>query len=216
VKRFRFAALFIALAALVTIEQAPAAVDFSTGIRHVVDSGTDDDCGTKAKESLGAYLGNVNEPSPGEFLATGPLVQVGAPDVTASGTVHCYVHGAGYVVTFTCFVETPNNAYDADSLCLDIAHHFYGGQETALATPTPEPTGCTTANLTGDWTNDNNAKETFSMDGSGGLTGPDGVIGNWALSGTTATLVYYGNHTLTLSSDGKHLKGSGYSLTRKC
>jgi hypothetical protein len=30
------------------------------------------------------------------------------------------------------------------------------------------------------------------------------------------TLTYYGNHTLKLSPDGKHLSGPGHNLTRKC
>jgi hypothetical protein len=216
VKRGRIFALFLAIGIALTLANAHAAIDLSTGIRHVVDNGTLDDCSAKAKASLATYLGNVTEASPGDILATGPLVQVGQPDTTASATVHCYARGSGYVVTFTCFVETPNNPYDANALCLDVAHHFYGGTETALATPTPMPTGCTTANLTGTWTEDNDPKQVFQMDDSNGLTGPDGVVGNWALSGTNATLVYYGNHALTLSTDGKHLHGSGYNLTRKC
>lgn len=214
--RSKLFAVSLAIGLVLTFAHAHAAVDLSTGIRHVVDSGTLDDCGAKAKDALGAYLGNVTEPSTGDYLATGPLVQVGQPDTTASGTVHCYAHNGGYVVTFTCFVETPNNPYSAGDLCTDIAHRFYGGTETALATPTPLPTGCTTANLTGQWSEDNDPKQLFHMTSDGGLTGPDGVVGNWALSGTNATIIYYGNHTLTLSADGKHLRGGGYSLTRKC
>ncbi len=51
---------------------------------------------------------------------------------------------------------------------------------------------------------------------NGDVTDSDGVSGNWALDGSTVTFTYYGNHTLTLSADGKHLHGGGYSLTRKC
>jgi hypothetical protein len=51
---------------------------------------------------------------------------------------------------------------------------------------------------------------------NGDLTDNEGVSGNWIIDGSTVTLTYYGNHTLKLSPDGKHLSGPGYNLTRKC
>jgi hypothetical protein len=54
------------------------------------------------------------------------------------------------------------------------------------------------------------------MELNGDLTDNEGVSGNWGLVGSTVTLTYYGNHTLTLSPDGKHARGGGYNLTRKC
>jgi hypothetical protein len=51
---------------------------------------------------------------------------------------------------------------------------------------------------------------------NGDVTDNQGVSGNWGLVGNTVTLTYYGNHTLTLSPDGKHMSGGGYNLTRKC
>jgi hypothetical protein len=103
---------------------------------------------------------------------------------------------------------------------LDVAHKFHGaGAITSLAaipTPTPEPTGCATNSLVGTWVSDDNPKLTFSLGLNGDLTDSEGVVGNWSLKGNTATLIYYGNHTLTLSADARHLHGGGYSLTRKC
>ena len=120
-------------------------------------------------------------------------------------------------MTFTCAVETPNSPYDANSLCLDLAHNVSGKDQKPLPTPTPVvvPTGCNTQSLAGTWQSDNDSSLSMKMDGNGGLEASDGVSGNWALSGLTATLTYYGNHTETLSSDGKHLHGQ-YNLTRKC
>lgn len=214
--RGRLFAVFLGLAVLVTSALSPAAVDLSTGIRYAIPAGTMDECGTKAKTALNAYLQSATESSPGEWIATGPAVQVGRPDTTAAATVHCYPNGNGYVVTFSCTVETPNNPYDAGALCLNIAHNFNGGVQTALATPTPVPTGCTTANLAGTWQSDNDSKLSLKIDINGELTDSEDVIGSWILTGNKAYVTYYGNHNMTLSADGKHLTGGGYSFTRKC
>lgn len=214
-RRNLFAAA-LAIAILFTSALAPAAVDLSTGLRYVIPTGTLDECNAKAKTALDAYLQNATQTSPNDWVATGPLGQVGQPDTTASATVHCYAYQNGYVVTFSCFVETPNNPYDASALCTDVGHNFNGGVQTALATPTPMPTGCTTANLIGTWQNDNNGKLSLKMDANGELTDSDDVIGSWILNGTSAIITYYGNHNMTLSADGKHLSGGGYSFTRKC
>jgi hypothetical protein len=133
--------------------------------------------------------------------------------------VRCFPLAKGYVVTFTCAAQLPDSPYSADALCLDVAHKFYGGAVTALAaipTPTPMPTGCATNSLVGTWVSDDKPGLTFTMDLTGNVTDSDGVSGNWGLKGNTVTLTYYGNHTLTLSPDGKHMHGGGYSLTRKC
>lgn len=198
---------------------APAAVDFSVGIRHVSPDGSVQDCGDKAKTALSAFLGNAAESTPGsgDWFATAQNPQAGA--VTAAATVRCYPLSKGYVVTFTCAAQLPGNPYGADALCLDIAHKFYGGAITALAampTPTPVPTGCSTSNLVGTWVADDKPGLTLTADLDGNTTDNDGVSGNWGLKGTTVTLTYYGEHTLTLSSDGKHMRGGGYSFTRKC
>jgi hypothetical protein len=186
----------------------------SIGIRYVIPSGTADDCSAKAKTALGAYLMNVSEPIPGEFLAVGPLGVVGP--TTTSAVVSCAAAAKGYAVTFTCVVQTPQSPYSADDLCLDVAHNFSGKAVKPLATPAPPPTGCTTANLVGTWTSDKNSGLTLTMTIDGDLTDSDGVSGNWILYGTAATLTYYGTHAMTLTPDGKHLRGGGNDYTRKC
>lgn len=113
-------------------------------------------------------------------------------------------------------MQQPGSPFDADSLCINIAHNFSGKTVTTLATPTPVPSGCSTTNLVGEWVSDNDSKVVLKMDTDGNLTDPDGVSGNWYLVGKTVTLTYYGNKTLTLSADGKHISGSGASYTRKC
>lgn len=212
----RLGALAVAVvAALACGSTAPAAVSMSVGIRYVMPSGTADDCSNKAKTALSAFLENPAEspPGSGDWMAIGP---VGATSVTASAVVRCYGLSKGYVVTFTCIVQSPENPFSADDLCLDVAHSFSGKAVKPLAKPTPPPTGCTTANLAGTWVSDKDSSLTVTMTLDGELTDSQGVSGNWVLYGNSATLTYYGNHSMTLSSDGKHLRGGGYDLTRKC
>jgi hypothetical protein len=198
---------------------APAAVDISVGIRHVSPDGTLTDCSAKAKAALSTFLQDAAETNAGsgDWVAHSQNGAAGTP--TATAVVRCYALPKGYVVTFTCAVQLPDNPYSSDDLCKDVAHKFYGGAITALAampTPTPVPTGCATTNLVGTWVSDSDSKLTFSMELNGDLTDNEGVSGNWGLKGNTVTLTYYGNHTMTLSADGKHVTGGGYSLTRKC
>lgn len=198
---------------------ASARIDFSVGIRYVSPSGTLQDCSAKAKAALESYLPGATESSPGsgEWVALGQNIQTGA--ASSAAAVRCYGLPKGYVVTFTCSALLPANPYGAGPLCLDIAHKFYGGAITPLAampTATPVPTGCAMTNLVGAWVSDSDSKVTLTMDLTGGLTDNDGVSGNWNLDGTTVTLTYYGTHTLTLSSDGKHIHGGNYSFTRRC
>lgn len=209
------ALLAVAAAAFACNAAAPAAVQMSVGIRYVMPSGTADECSTKAKTALSAYLENATESAPGsgDWMAIGP---VGAMSTTASAVVRCYPLAKGYVVTFTCIVQTPENPFTADDLCLDVAHNFSGKAVKPLAQPTPPPTGCTTANLAGTWVSDKDSTLTLTMTLQGELTDSQGVSGNWVLYGNSATLTYYGNHSMTLSSDGKHLRGGGYDFTRKC
>lgn len=218
IARFRrpAVALFAAIAAMLACNStAPAAVQMSTGIRYVMPSGTTAECSTKAKSALSAFLENPTEqpPGSGDWKAEGPP---GATAITASGVVRCTALPKGYLVTFTCIVQSPENPYSADDLCLDVAHSFSGKTVKPLAAPTPQPTDCTTANLVGTWVSDKDSSLTLTMTTDGELTDSQGVSGNWVLYGTSATLTYYGNHSMTLSSDGKHLRGGGYDFTRKC
>ena len=198
---------------------APAAVELSTGIRHVSDTGSLDECSAKAKAALSTYLQNVTESteSNGDWIGTAQNPLAGG--ASADATVRCYALSKGYVVTFICAVQLPENPYGADALCLDIAHKFYGGALAALGampTPTAVPTGCSIANLVGTWVSDDKPGLTLTVDLNGNLTDSEGVSGNWIIKGDSVTLTYYGEHTLTLSSDGKHMRGGGYSFTRKC
>lgn len=205
------------IGALLCQSVASAALDMATGLRYVIANGTPASCSDKAKAALTTYLQNPSEAGSGtgEWTANGPIGTNGAP--TAAATVHCAAVGKGYVVTFTCAVEQPGNPYTAAALCLDVAHKFSGKPVTPLAAgpaPTPQPVCGSTTNLVGTWVS--NGGPTFKMDVNGDLVDSDGTSGNWALNGNTATLTYYGNHTLTLSPDGKRLSGRDYNLTRKC
>ena len=211
----RFAASLLG-ALLITSAIAPASVDLATGIRHVVSTGTLAECDQKASAALSAYLQHVLSPTQDEWIGTGPINSGMQSDTTSAGTIHCYAHTGGYVVTFTCTVEAPNNPYTATALCQDLLDNFEGKTQTALATPTPPPSGCNTQSLAGTWESDTSNKPSLTLDASGELTDSDQVIGSWTLSGLNVKLTYYGYHNLTLSSDGKHMSGSGYSFTRKC
>lgn len=214
-RRWLIASAFVAAAGL-CFSVAPAAVEMSTGIRYVIPAGSADDCSAKAKTALNAYLQNATEQvsGSGEWIASGPQGVTGPS--TASAVVRCFPVGKGYVVTFTCVVQIPGNPYPADALCLDVAHNFSGKPVKPLPSPTPLPTGCTTANLVGTWAADDKPTLTLQMDVNGGVTDSDGVSGNWGLYGNTVTLTYYGTHTMTITADGKHIHGGGYSFTRKC
>lgn len=209
------AILFAALAVAIAVP-ARAGVDLNTGIRYVYEGMTLDQCGAKAKTALEAYLGSATEKSPGSGEWQAYAKPNGSGQNTAGAMVICTVAGKSVVATFTCAVQSPGNAFDAGSLCINIAHSFSGKTVTTLATPTPVPSGCSTTNLVGTWASDNDSKLVLKMDTEGNLTDPDGVSGNWYLVGTTVTLTYYGNKTLTLTADGKHMSGSGASYTRKC
>jgi hypothetical protein len=197
---------------------ALAGLTMSTGLRIVVDTAPPDECSTKAKTALTSELASNFEAGAGtgQWLGYGPLDNAGHP--TAAAAIHCYPVGKGYVVTFTCATEVPPNPYGSDDLCNRLGAVFQGKGTTAaaLATPTPVPTGCALNNLVGTWVSNDNSKDTLTMDANGGLTDQDGVVGSWALSGSTATITHYGQKTATLSSDGKHLSGGGLSYTRKC
>ena len=214
-KLFAIAAL---LCMIFTSTPTRAAVDFSTGIRYVVETGGLSDCSAKAQKALAAYLlpPTENPPGSGDWLAFGPTTATAPQNYWSSAAVRCGALDQGYVVTFTCSVQTPDSPFTANALCLDIAHNFSGKPETALPTPPPPPSGCNTVNLIGTWTSSGSGGPTMTMSADGTLVDGDGVSGNWVLYGLNATLRYYGDHQLTLSSDGKHLRGDKYDLTRKC
>jgi hypothetical protein len=198
---------------------APAALEMSTGLRHVVASGPFSECETNSKTALNASLTNAGETAEGsgQWLAYGPFDAEGR--ASAAAAIHCYPVGNGYVVTFTCATDVPPSTFSASDLCNRLYASFTGKAVTPLATPTPVPTGCALTNLVGTWNWDDNPGKTFTFDADGGLVGSDGVSGSWALSGSTVTMTYYGSQTLTLSADGKKLaapRGVPRNFTRKC
>jgi len=204
-----FLAIFVACV-LASVAAASSSVDMTTGIRFVRPTGTQADCGAKAKDALNAFLLDAQEspPGSGEWSAEGP-----ADKMTGAAVLHCIGLDKGYVVTLTCAVQSPQSLYAAAALCQTIANRFAGRPTQPLATPTPLPSGCSLTNLVGDWTGSGVA---LHMTVENGLLGGDGVSGSWYLSGNAATITYYGDHTATLSADGKHLDGRDYHLTRKC
>lgn len=216
-RAINFALVFLASIALFHAVAA-ADIDTSVGLQYNVPAGTIADCGTKAQSSLNAYLKDAQETptGSGDWVAYGPNGR--GPTTSATATVHCVALAQGYLAVFDCTVETPNNPYKAADLCLNIEHTFSGQAVTALATPTPPPSGCAANNLVGKWSgkNKDGDKVSFTMSADGNLEDQDGVSGNWIMNGSTVTLTYYGNNTLTLSPDGKHLNGGGFSLTRDC
>lgn len=207
-RRATVAVACLALAVLVTNSVARAKVEVSTGIRYVIANAPPEECGNKAKTALSAYLQNPTESATGsgDWTASGPN---GAAKPTAMAAVRCYPVGKGYEVTFTCAIQAPENPYSADDLCKNIAHNFSGKAVTVLATAAPPEKGCTAKNLAGVWTS-GNTKLTFNADGT--LTDQDGVSGNWLLYGDTVNLTYYGNKSLKVSPDGKHMG----DFTRNC
>lgn len=217
--RLRLGVIAVTLGFFCVSTTAPASVDMSAGIRHVSEVGSASECSAKAKAALSAFLSGVTETPPGSGEWIGQVQNPRAAAATAAAVVRCYALSKGYVVTFTCAVQVPDNPFGADALCLNVAHKFYGGAVTSLSampTPTPVPTGCSTVNLVGTWVSDSDSGVTLTADLSGNVTDNQGVSGNWGLRGMTVTLTYYGEHTLTLTSDGKHMRGSGYNFTRKC
>ncbi len=209
----RFLAAF-AVAVLALSGAAHAELQMTSGIRYVEPNEPLATCNTKAQEALSTYLSNVAETAAnsGVWTANGPQ---GTTANTATAVVRCVPYQKGYSAMFVCAIQAPPNPYTAEILCLDVAHKFSGQQVYPLPTPTPPPSGCTTTNLLGTWTNDNDSTKVITMTADGGLTDQDGVSGNWALNGDKASIAYYGLHTLTLSKDGKHLSGDLH-LTRKC
>jgi hypothetical protein len=198
---------------------APAAIEMSAGLRHVVQSAPDGECSAKAKEALNSSLQNAFETAPGNgiWMAYGQLNSQG--HTSSAAVIHCYPLGGGYTATYTCSVELPTSPFSASDLCNRLYASMTNKTAAALATPTPEPTGCSLTNLVGTWTADDKNGAIFKFDENGGLVDNEGVSGNWALNGNQASLVYYGTHPLTLSADGKHLvapRGTPLNFTRQC
>jgi hypothetical protein len=198
---------------------APAAIQMSAGLRHVVESAPDGECSAKAKAALNDSLQNAFETAPGNgiWMAYGQLNSQG--HTSSAAAIHCYPLGKGYTATYTCSVELPTSPFSASDLCNKLYASMADKAAVVLATPTPEPSGCSLTNLVGTWTLDDKNGAKFVFDASGGLVDNENVNGNWALTGNQASLVYYGTHALTLSADGKKLmapRGTPLNFTRQC
>jgi hypothetical protein len=129
-RRVAASAVGFALAFGLARAVAPAALDLSVGEQRVVKGRPVSDCNGKAKQALDAVLTNASEIGTGD---TGEWKALGAADSSgnsfAAAAIHCYpLDDSGYVVTFTCAVQTPPNPDTASALCQKIASAFGGGQ----------------------------------------------------------------------------------------
>jgi hypothetical protein len=131
---YRLALLSAGLA--LACEAAPvasrAALDLVVGVRQVVKSEPVSSCNTKARTALDAVLVDAAEVGAGD---TGEWRAYSAPDASghssAAAAIHCYPLDDGYLVTFTCAVQTPPNADSASTMCTKLAQAFGGGTAQA-------------------------------------------------------------------------------------
>ncbi len=102
---------------------ARAAIDMYIGARTVVPNQSVGACSLKAKNALNAVLqGAVEAGETNQWQAYGPPDSSGHS--TAGAAIHCYPTDNGYVVTFTCAVETPPNPDSASALCAKLTTAF--------------------------------------------------------------------------------------------
>lgn len=107
---------------------APAALDMAVGARKVVKNQPVSGCNAAAKTALDSVLQDASEigsGDTGEWRAYGPADSSGHS--SAAAAVHCYPTDDGYVVTFTCAVQTPPSTDTASALCTKLATAFGGG-----------------------------------------------------------------------------------------
>jgi len=107
---------------------APAALDLAVGARKVVKNQPVSSCNAAAKSALNSALTDAAEVGSGD---TGEWRAYAAPDSaghsSAAAAVHCYPLDDGFVVTFTCAVETPPSTDTASALCSKLAAAFSPG-----------------------------------------------------------------------------------------
>ena len=113
-----------ALAFGVLATPASASLDMVVGARKVVKSDPVSSCNDKAKSALNSVLENAMEIGDG----SGEWKAYAAPDSTgnppAAAAVHCFPLDNGYVVTFTCAVQSPPYQDTANGLCTKLAAAF--------------------------------------------------------------------------------------------
>ncbi len=107
---------------------APAALDLAVGARKVVKSQPVSGCNAAAKTALNSVLQDATEIGAGD---TGEWRAYGQPDSgghsSTAAAIHCYPLDDGYVVTFTCAVQSPPSSDTASALCTKLATAFGGG-----------------------------------------------------------------------------------------
>jgi hypothetical protein len=128
-RRLALLAAGCALALGTSMLPAPAALDLAVGARKVVKSQPVSSCNAAAKSALNSVLQDASEVGTGD---TGEWRANGAPDSAghslSAAAVHCYpLDDNGYVVTFTCAVQTPDSTDTASALCTKLATAFGGG-----------------------------------------------------------------------------------------
>jgi len=127
-RRLALLAAGCALAIGTSTLAAPAALDMAVGARKIVKSQPVSSCNAAAKNALNSVLQDASEVGSGD---TGEWRANGAPDSAghsaAAAAVHCYPLDDGYVVTFTCAVQTPDSTDSASALCTKLATAFGGG-----------------------------------------------------------------------------------------
>ncbi|MGC1381877.1 MAG: hypothetical protein WA814_12745 [Candidatus Baltobacteraceae bacterium] len=112
-----------ALAVVLSGTPAPAAIDMYVGARTVVQNQPVSSCSLKAKTALNAVLQDAVEAGEtNQWQAYGPPDSSG--HASAGAAIHCYPLDNGYVVTFTCAVETPPNTGSASDLCAKLTTAF--------------------------------------------------------------------------------------------
>ncbi len=107
---------------------ARAALDMAVGARKIVKSQPVSSCNAAAKSALNSVLQDASEVGTGdtgEWRAYAPADASGHS--SAGAAVHCYPLDDGYVVTFTCAVQTPPSTDTASALCTKLATAFGGG-----------------------------------------------------------------------------------------
>jgi hypothetical protein len=116
--------VFLTPIAAVALTAAPAlaTVDMYAGPPVTFANAPIADCSTKAKTALDSALTGAVEIGTG----TGMWVAKDAPDpnTEASAAVHCFPTADGYIVSFTCAVETRAGGQTASDLCAKISKAF--------------------------------------------------------------------------------------------
>lgn len=130
--RLGLLAVAVALDVIICTAPAPAAIDIAIGDQRVVQNQPVSDCNTRAQAALQKTLQAPFEAGhgTGEWLAYTPVEAPATPPAAAS--IHCFLLGNGYLVTFECAVELPPNPTPASDLCTKLEAAFDSSQAANL------------------------------------------------------------------------------------